>query len=361
MIVEDELTSSIILQKVLEGYGYDTIWARNLTIAGNLLEEHDVSLMLLDINLPDGNGIEWYLNYKSNHLNQTFPVLFVTADETSEQKIRGFDAGAVDYITKPFDQLEILARVKTHLRLRAAYERLTELQSERLKKLGNSQKLMMPHPDNLPGASFAVQMKQINHAGGDFYDVVQTGTNLWDYIIADASGHDLDTSLWTATLKALFHEYATVLNTPDEILQLINKSLLKILPIHQFFTILLARVNKKNGTVTLVSAGHPPPIIISPHGEVSIFDQESDILGMFPNAVFASTTLNVRLGTRIFIYTDGLVEGFEDMQEGITKLAEMAQKTMQLCVRKAIAQSHTQLQRLGSFSHDDSILMIVEV
>lgn len=361
MIVEDELTSLIVLQKVLEASGYDTICANNLTIAAHLLNEHTVSLMLLDINLPDGNGIDWYSTYQNNILSQNFPVLFVTADDTSEQKIRGFDAGAVDYITKPFDQLEILARVKTHLRLRAAYEQLAEIQSERLKKLGNTQKLLMPKPESLPDANFAVTMAQINDAGGDFYDVVQTGTQVWDYIIADASGHDIDSSLWTATLKTLFHEYANLLNTPDEILQLINKSLLNILPSQQFFTIVLLRVNKKNGRITLASAGHPPAIIVSPMGEVTMFDEESDILGMFSKAIFASTTIKLSIGSRILIYTDGLVEGFKNIQDGIDKIAVLARTTLPLPMSDAITEIHADLVRSGSVSHDDTILMIIEV
>jgi len=361
MVVEDEITSWIILQRVLESAGYETLRAATLEKAAEVLSSHQVSLMLLDINLPDGNGIDWYRNVQQNPNLHNVPVLFVTAEDASEQKVRGFSAGAVDYITKPFDHIEVLARVRTHLRLRAAYEQLAEMQSARMSKLTRTQKMLMPDPGTLPEAGFDVRVAQINGAGGDFYDVMQSGSEVWDFIIADASGHDVDTSLWTATLKALFHEYASIVNTPEEILRQINKSLLKILPPHQFFTVVLVRVNRKRGTVSMANAGHPPVIRVDANGQARILEAESDVLGMFPDAIFTTTELSSQSGSRLVLYTDGLVEGSLNIHAAIDGLAELSEQTRSLEACEAIDIIRIRQLESGSIARDDTILMLIEV
>ena len=106
-----------------------------------------------------------------------------------------------DYITKPIVGAEEIARVRTHLRLRQAYEMLAELQAERVQQLASAQRNLMPRPKDFPEARFQVSLRQALAAGGDFYDVIPAGQDSVDYLVADASGHDLAASLWTASLK----------------------------------------------------------------------------------------------------------------------------------------------------------------
>lgn len=123
--------------------------------------------------------------------------------------MQGFEAGGVDYITKPLEGKEILARVGTHLRLKQANERLLELQADRIRQLVQAQGTIMPSPQELPEARFEIALRQVMEAGGDFYDVIPVGEGVVDYVVADASGHDLAASFWTAALKTLLNEYAT--------------------------------------------------------------------------------------------------------------------------------------------------------
>jgi phosphoserine phosphatase RsbU/P len=101
----------------------------------------------------------------------------------------------VDYITKPFAGAEILARVRTHLRLRAAHEALAELEADRVQRLVSSQQSLMPLPEDVPEARFEICIRQALKAGGDFYDVIPSGNRIVDHVVTDASGHDLGVSL----------------------------------------------------------------------------------------------------------------------------------------------------------------------
>jgi phosphoserine phosphatase RsbU/P len=346
---------------LLESSGYDTVRAADLTSARELLSEQRVSLMLLDVNLPDGNGIDWCAELNARTAFSSVPVIFVTATYTSQEKVRGFSAGAVDYITKPFDKVEVLARVRTHLRLKAAYDSLQQYQDERIKKLGRSQQLLMPQPATMTAANFAVIIDQIHTAGGDFYDVKQAGTHIWDYILADASGHDVDSSLWTASLKTLFHEYSTVVNTPEEILQMINRSLLNILPPAQYFTVILARLNRKVNSLTLVNAGHPAAILLQREKGAEILEQDGDMLGMFDDPMFSVTSRKVFSGDRLFLYSDGMIEGSNDWRVGLRNLVNTITDTPHGLLERTLKQIRARQMESGDISNDDTIIMGIEV
>ena len=138
----------------------------------------------------------------------------------------------------------MIARVRTHIRLKRAYESLAELQAQRIQKLAAAQEAFMPRPEDIPEARFRVAFTQVLKAGGDFYDVIPVSGEVIDYVVADASGHDLGASFWTAALKTLLSEYCNAVNSPREVLHLVNSALLRILPQGVFFTMIYARLNR---------------------------------------------------------------------------------------------------------------------
>ena len=125
-------------------------------------------------------------------------MLFVSGEGDVASKVAGLDAGAVDYVTKPFHRAEVLARVRTHLRLSRASRAVVELQAVRVAQLASAQHAILPQPAAWPEARFAVEYRPLHEAGGDFYDVLQPGEGVIDYLVADVSGHDLASALPTA-------------------------------------------------------------------------------------------------------------------------------------------------------------------
>src|SRR5438128_1980453 len=81
-----------------------------------------------------------------------------------------------------------------------------------------AQEAFMPRPEDIEDGRFQVSFTQILKAGGDFYDVIPIADSVIDYVVADASGHDLGGSVWTAALKALLGEYSNAVNSPREVL-----------------------------------------------------------------------------------------------------------------------------------------------
>lgn len=112
LIVEDEEAISNLIQMSLQKAGYSCEQAMDGESAADRIAEHTYDLVLLDIMLPGMNGYE-LLNYiKTTNM----PVIFITAMGTLDDKVKGLKAGADDYITKPFEMVELLARVESVLR-----------------------------------------------------------------------------------------------------------------------------------------------------------------------------------------------------------------------------------------------------
>lgn len=114
LIVEDEQRLADILKKQLEEAGFDAEIAYDGYIGKQLVEKNAYSLIILDINLPLLNGYDLCREIRKR--DNKIPIIMLTAFSTSENKLAGFDVGADDYIVKPFDFRELLARVNVFLR-----------------------------------------------------------------------------------------------------------------------------------------------------------------------------------------------------------------------------------------------------
>jgi signal transduction histidine kinase len=138
LIVDDTIDNLRFLSDLLCGQGYDV---RAVTSGRQALQsvEHELpDLILLDITMPDMDGYEVCRRLRAMECSKDVPVIFLTALTETSDKVRAFDAGAVDYVTKPFQFDEVLARVRTHVALRHArialgdsYERLRALEQLR--------------------------------------------------------------------------------------------------------------------------------------------------------------------------------------------------------------------------------------
>jgi two-component system, OmpR family, copper resistance phosphate regulon response regulator CusR len=114
LIVEDELRVAELLKKQLEDSGIEAEVAYDGYVGKQLVEKNKYSLIILDISLPLINGYD--LCKEIRQTNRHVPIIMLTAFSTSDNKIAGFDAGADDYVVKPFDFRELLARINVFLR-----------------------------------------------------------------------------------------------------------------------------------------------------------------------------------------------------------------------------------------------------
>ncbi len=138
LIVDDVETNLLILENMIEGMGYIPKCAENAAEAAALISESLPQLVLLDVFMPEMDGYEFCERLKSNPLTRDIPVIFISAADSSEDKVRGFKLGAVDYIAKPFEVTEVTMRVNNHLKLHEMQQEL-ERSNRRLHSVISSQ------------------------------------------------------------------------------------------------------------------------------------------------------------------------------------------------------------------------------
>ncbi len=126
LVLEDSQVFQERLQNILERRGYQVLVATSVDEAQRILETEIPNIMLLDIELPDGNGLQLCQQLRQQQEFQRVPILFISALTDREVKIQGFRAGADDYIPKPFDELELVARIERHLELAQSRQALSE-------------------------------------------------------------------------------------------------------------------------------------------------------------------------------------------------------------------------------------------
>jgi len=359
-IVDDDQTTVRVIEGLLARNGFRTSTAGDVAGALTGIVRKRPDLVLLDVNLADGSGFDVCRSIQANASTSSTPILFISADDDTGTKVRGFEAGGVDYITKPIAGAELIARVRTHLRLKAAHERLSELQAERVQRLASAQQTLMPRPEDFPEARFQVHLRQICAAGGDFYDVISAGEQIVDYLVADASGHDLAASYWTAALKALASEYATPVNNPLEIVRSINSALCRFLPSGAFFTLIYARLNRRTGRFSIVNAGHPPAIVTRADGmDPLVVRQQGDVVGAFRDAIFGAVELTLNAGDRIFFCSDGVIECGGSAEEGTLRLAAVCHSGRALPLDEVVLAAIEEMTA-GISARDDTLLLVVE-
>lgn len=141
LVVDDNRQNVKVLSNMLRDAGYKVMAAFNGKDALQLAEKRAPELVLLDIMMPEMDGYETCTRFKESDELNNIPVLFLSALSEVEDKLHGFSVGGQDYITKPFQQEEVLARIQTHLKLhrlekeREAHIEQLEEQKERLKHL----------------------------------------------------------------------------------------------------------------------------------------------------------------------------------------------------------------------------------
>ncbi len=142
LVVDDNSINIKVLFDVLQEANYRVLVAKNGESAIAKLQAVSPDLILLDVMMPGIDGFETCRRLKASEHTQNIPVIFTTALTDVNDKVKGFSLGAVDYITKPFRQEEVLARVQMHLKLRHLHQELEQRVAERTIELSTALKTL---------------------------------------------------------------------------------------------------------------------------------------------------------------------------------------------------------------------------
>lgn len=166
LAVDDTPASLRLLTDILKAEGYEVRSAISGELALFAAASNPPDLVLLDIRMPQMDGFEVCRRLKADPVTSDVPVIFVSSASETEEKVRGFEAGAVDFVTKPYQRDELLARVRTHLELNRLRNHLGVLVDERTVELRESErKLRASLLESITALAAIVEMRDPYTAG----------------------------------------------------------------------------------------------------------------------------------------------------------------------------------------------------
>ncbi|MCP4686519.1 MAG: SpoIIE family protein phosphatase, partial [Desulfobacterales bacterium] len=200
------------------------------------------------------------------------PVLFITAMDEVESKAAAFEVGAVDYITKPFEILEVKARVKTHLSLKLARETLLkqrDMMKQSLDLAMEVQQSLLPGADpNVRGLDIAGKSIYCDETGGDYYDYLDMGA--WEQgrvrvVVGDVSDHGIPSALLMTTARAFLRQRSSMTGCIGEIVSDVNVQLSRdVGDSGSYMTLFFCEFDGPGRCMRWVRAGHDPAMFYDP-------------------------------------------------------------------------------------------------
>lgn len=322
LIAEDDPDTRGLVDQVLTNAGYRTLVAEDGDQVFRILEHEVPGLFLLDCVMPGLDGFTVCERLRIDARYAEIPVIFFTALSEGTHVARGFQVGGSDYVCKPLEKTELLARVGNLLELSTSrrllkqrallLEGIVEAQGYRLEEVRQGQSRLLQEQVALPGVEVAARLQSAHEAGGDFYEAAQLGENSHGFLVADVSGHDLSVPYITGGLKALSSTFLSEGLSCQESMMLMNASLRNFLSPEYYVTACYAKYARDRMEVEILNAGHPPALYQGWDGRLEYIDLVGDILGMHDDVRFRSRTFPVKAGERLYLYSDGLIEGYPD-------------------------------------------------
>ncbi|MDX9787545.1 MAG: SpoIIE family protein phosphatase [Desulfobacterales bacterium] len=370
LLVDDQPANLQVLIHTLERLGCKLLVAKNGKAALAIAQKARPDLILLDIMMPGINGFEVCRQLKENPDTQKIPVIFLSALDETGDKVHGLQLGAVDYVAKPFQPEEIIARVNTHLtiqRLSREVQRQKDELEHELQIVSQLQRNLLPeHLPQVDGLKLAVHYEPCRYTGGDYYDVLKLPNGLLAILMADVEGHSAPATVMMAITCALFRSCPTCHTNPDQLLSCINENLCKV-NMESFVSAIYAVYDPRCRKLKIARAGHPLPILYRP-SEKKTTEIPCDGVFLLGFKSYSDnvpvTEVALQPGDRLLFYTDGITDRVSETQElyGTNRLLHQfgaAVSEDPAAVLKGIVDDLSQFAGGRPADDDQAMLMIV--
>jgi sigma-B regulation protein RsbU (phosphoserine phosphatase) len=317
LVIDDDYSIQIFLRRILEKQGYEVITASNGQEGILQAVASPPALIICDWIMPCLTGIEVCDRIKKDpNLSTTFFILLTSLDSVAD-RVKGLDAGADDFISKPIEQNELQARVRAGLRL---HQLNRDLQSQKLlletelAEAAEYVKSLLPLPMSAPIAinSRFIPSRQL---GGDCFDYYWLDSDYVAIYLLDTAGHGLRATLPSVSVLNLLRSRALKgLNyyQPSQVLTALNDTFQMNYQNDKYFTIWYGVYNRINRQLTYASAGHPPAILVSGKSpattELKLLKTPGMPVGMFPEAKYVDRACKIDNFSSLYIFSDGAYE-----------------------------------------------------
>ncbi len=273
-------------------------------------------------------------DYKKEEKFKDIPIIFVTALEDANKLAEALDMGAMDYITKPINKVELLARMRVALRLKSELN----WHKEQEENLRNELDLATQVQRNLLSSPLREEHIKIEASylpsfklAGDMYYWYKIDENRYGIILLDVMGHGVSASLVCMFISSVLRETIKCLIDPELVMKDLNKYMTLLHNendnIPYYFTAIYLVVNTEDRTIEYVNAGHPSGYVLVDETNVVELNRGSCAVGFFDEIKVEKTVIPFEKNAQIVLFTDGVLEAIaNDEFEAEEKLRNFTER-----------------------------------
>lgn len=371
LIVEDDEANAVYLTEVLEQAGFCNISHVKDGEAGLSAVHASVpDIVILDINMPKVNGYEFCTAVRKQEPLKHMPILVQSGAIDDNKLTKAFLSGATDFIHKPVNNEELLARLCVHLENQMMMRELAHFRSRlerELEQARSTQESLLPTQHALDALAkqfnlgVATYFQPSSEIGGDLYLVMPLDDVRVAVSVVDFTGHGINAALNIFRLHTMLYSINISEHSPGELLSYINGKLHKLLPTGQFATMFYAILNSHTRTLDYAMAGAPAPIIKSKRG-AKFIDETGLPLGTREATGYDTHRLQLKKEDILLLYSDGLTEtpsgGSAYLSDNaLLKQVEKAAANADVLLKDLVSNRY---ERAGDAVPDDITLLAVQ-
>lgn len=323
LLVDDNQVNLFVIEKVLKNAGYDN--CVSLTSAYELFDYlqldapnptgNSVDLILLDIMMPEIDGIEACKRIKQNKRLKDIQIIFVTALEDKNKLAEALDIGGVDYITKPINKTELLARIRVALRLKAELDWHTQQEKKiqyELDLATHVQRSLLSAPLNEANIQIEVSYLPSSNLAGDMYYWHKIDDHRYAIILLDMMGHGIPAALVCMFISSVLREAVKQLVDPELVIKELNRYMTLLRNGNEdnlfYFTAIYLVIDTEQKIIEYVNAGHPSGYALVDKMTLVPLKRGSCAVGFFDEIDVQKQFIQYNEDVQIILYTDGVLE-----------------------------------------------------
>lgn len=339
LVVDDSRAHRRLLSRSLQKWGYETIEAESGEAALKICRSGAIELVVSDWMMPGMSGVEFCRAFRELADGQPAYFILLTAQTEREVLAEGLESGADDFLSKPFNSIELRARLRAGERVLGAHRALEDKNatlSETLSELSEAYQAIDKDlnearkfqeglvPDrSLSYGDFDISLllQPSGHVGGDLVGCFDVNDVTLGFYSVDVSGHGVASALMTARIASYLSDAAPDRNIAlergkngysmrplEEVCARLNGLLQSDVESDQYLTMALGKLCLESGTFTLCQAGHPFPVVQRSVGSVEFIETDGTPIGLIDDPEFSTTTATLESGDRLMLYSDGMTE-----------------------------------------------------
>lgn len=321
LVADDDMSNRLLLEAILQKEGYEVLHAEDGVQATEVFAKERPDLVLMDIRMPHMDGYEATQRIKEMSGDRFVPVIFLTANTDIDSLVKSVESGGDDFLSKPYNRIQLQARINALMRIRDLYRTVHEQRNELLqhqKRLERERQVAkrlftnIVNTDSLNRPDIKYHLSPLSLFSGDILLAAPKPSGGVHVILGDFTGHGLAAATGALPVSSIFYGMTAKGFSIGEIVTEINGKLKSILPTGMFLAACVVDMDPTTHTLSVWNGGIPSLVVYDAVGrKVSQRVHSRHLpLGIAPQESFdrRADVVEMRDGHRVFMCTDGVTE-----------------------------------------------------